>query len=259
MINYSANKSFADYQDFPLFTDKSKYTDDTVLTCAIANAIIFKKPFDEVLKLYGRKFPLAGYGSAFIQWLDSPLMEPYNSYGNGSAMRVSPVGWLYDTREDVLRVAAETANPTHNHPEGVKGAQAIALAILLSRKGEPKAQIKFEIENSFGYNLNRTLDEIRQNYEFSATCQLTVPEAITAFLESENFEDAIRKAISIGGDSDTIACMAGAIAEAFYGTDSIPPEIKKQTIEILSKEEYLFDDFILFESYNSKREQLQNT
>ena len=145
-------------------------------------------------------------------------------------MRVSSVGWLFNTREDVLKYAEITANPTHNHPEGVKGAQAIALAILLARKGEPKEQIKYDIETSFGYDLNRTLDEIRPTYEFSATCQLTVPEAIIAFLESENFEDCLRKAISIGGDSDTIACMACSIAEAYYGLENIPENLLQGTL-----------------------------
>lgn len=176
---------------------------------------------------------MAGYGSSFIQWVDGESMEPYNSYGNGSAMRVSPVAWFFNTRDEVLKAAEESASVTHNHPEGIKGAQAIALAIFLARTGKSKTIIKNSIVNLFGYDLERTLDEIRPTYEFSATCQLTVPESIIAFLESTDFEDCIRRAISIGGDSDTIACMAGGIAEAFYGLENIHADTISGAMAIL--------------------------
>ncbi len=237
-MNYkSKNQMFKDY-NFEYFTDKCKPTDDTVLSIAIADCLINNKNIPLTLKEYARKYPLAGYGSSFIQWVDSDSLEPYNSYGNGSAMRVSSVGWLYDKKEEVLKFAEITASVTHNHPEGIKGAKAIALAILLARKGENKEQIKYEIEINFGYNLNRTLDEIRPTYKFSAICQDTVPEAIIAFLESENFEDCLKKAISIGGDSDTIACMSCSIAEAFYGFDNIPNDLINDSMYIL-KQNYL--------------------
>lgn len=235
MMNYtSKNMMFKDFK-FEFFTNKCKPTDDTVLTIAIADCLINNKDIPATLKEYARKYPLAGYGSSFIQWVDSENMEPYNSYGNGSAMRISPVGWLFDTKEDVMKWAEATAQPTHNHPEGIKGAQAIAMAIWLARNGKSKTIIKNTIINLFEYNLDRTLDEIRPTYEFNATCQGTVPEAITAFLESENFEDCLRKAISIGGDSDTIACMACAIAEAFYGFENIPENLINDSMYILQQ------------------------
>ncbi len=234
-INYtSKNMMFKDFK-FEFFTDKCEPTDDSVLTIAIADCLVNDKDIPATLKEYARKYPLAGYGSNFMQWVDSENTEPYNSYGNGSAMRVSSVGWLFDTKEDIMKWAEITANPTHNHPEGIKGAQAIAMAIWLARKGKSKTIIKNAITNLFEYNLDRTLDEIRPTYEFSATCQNTVPESIIAFLESENFEDCLRKAISIGGDSDTIACMACSIAEAFYGFDSIPEKLINDSMYILQQ------------------------
>lgn len=234
-INYtSKNQMFKDYK-FEYFTDKCKPTDDTVLSIAVAESLLNNDSDNlaKSLKDYGRKYPNAGYGGSFLNWLSSEGHEPYNSYGNGSAMRVSSVGWLYDTKEDVMKYAEITANPTHNHPEGVKGAQAIAMAIFLARNKKSKTIIKNTIQNLFDYNLDRTLDEIRPTYEFSATCQLTVPEAIIAFLESENFEDCLRRAISIGGDSDTIACMACSIAEAYYGIENIPLNLIEGTMYIL--------------------------
>lgn len=233
-INYtSKNMMFKDYK-FYMFTEKCKPTDDSTLTIAVLDCLINKKPYPETFKDYAKKYPNAGYGSSFIQWVDREGYEPYESYGNGSAMRVSPVAYFFDTVEDVLAEAQKSAMPTHNHPEGIKGAQAIALAVYYARKGESKDFIKNQIIERFGYNLNRTLDDIRPTYEFSATCQLTVPEAIIAFLESENFEDCIRKAISIGGDSDTIACMAGAIAEAYYGIENIDHRIVDSAMALLS-------------------------
>ncbi len=188
--------------EFPLFVEESRFTDDSVLTIAVAHAILDDLDYAETLKSYGRKYPNAGYESSFLKWVFLPNSEPYNSWGNGSAMRVSPIGWAFDTAEAVLREAEKSAAVTHNHPEGIKGAQSVALAILMARQGAGKKAIKQELEGRFGYNLNRRLSAIRPVYQFDVSCQGSVPEAIIAFLESENFEDAVRKAISIGGDSD---------------------------------------------------------
>jgi ADP-ribosylglycohydrolase len=201
---------------FPLFTPASRFTDDTVLTVAVADSILHDRDYAKTFKEYGRRYPGAGYGGMFLNWLRSADSKPYNSYGNGSAMRVSPTAFAFDTLEDVLREAERSALPTHNHPEGVKGAQAIASAIFLGRTGKAKKDIREYIERCFGYDLGRTLDEIRPHYRFDETCQGSVPEAIIAFLESSDYEDAVRKAVSLGGDADTLACMAGGIAEAYY-------------------------------------------
>lgn len=234
-INYnSKDNMFKDY-NFEYFNDKCTPTDDTVLSIAVAESILKNEThlLPQLIKEYGKKYPNAGYGGSFVNWLASENNDPYNSYGNGSAMRVSSVGWFFDTKEDVMKYAEITASPTHNHPEGIKGAQAISMAILLARHKKSKTIIKNTIQNLFHYNLERTLDEIRPTYEFSATCQETVPEAIIAFLESENFEDCLRKAISIGGDSDTIACMACSIAEAYHGYENIPKNLIDGTLYIL--------------------------
>ncbi|MBM9514650.1 ADP-ribosylglycohydrolase family protein [Desulfogranum marinum] len=213
-------------KDFPLFQKASVFTDDTVLTVAVASAILKKCEYASSLKLFGRKYPNAGYGGAFFRWLFSPNSEPYNSWGNGSAMRVSPVGFAFDTVEKVLAEAQKSAEVTHNHPEGIKGAQATALAILLARMGASKAEIKQEISRYFSYDLTRDLDAIRPQYSFDISCQGSVPASIIAFLSSTDYEDAIRNAISLGGDSDTMACIAGGIAQAYY--KKIPEEIVHQ-------------------------------
>lgn len=202
--------------DFPLFDERCRFTDDTVLTIAVAYAILERVDYGKALKMFGRRYPLAGYGGSFYQWMISDEEAPYYSWGNGSAMRVSPVGFAFDSVEDVLEEAGKSAAVTHNHPEGIKGAQATALSILLARKGETKKDIQADIEKRFGYDLRRRLDHIRPTYYFDVSCQGSVPESIIAFFESENFEDAIRKAISLGGDSDTMASIAGGIAQAFY-------------------------------------------
>jgi ADP-ribosylglycohydrolase len=212
--------------EFPLFSAGSRFTDDTVLTVAVGHAILDGLDYAETIKSYAQRYPRAGYGGAFRGWVYSPTSEPYNSWGNGSAMRVSPVGWAFDSVEEVISHAEKTAKVTHNHPEGTKGAQAVALAVYLARTGEKKETIKQEISTRFGYDLDRTLDEIRPVYSFDVSCRGSVPEAIIAFLESNGFESAIRNAISIGGDSDTIACIAGGIAEAFY--DGVPAYIKEE-------------------------------
>ena len=224
--------------DFKLFHLLSTYTDDTVLTVAVAHAILESEGYGVAIKRFARRHPLRGFGPSFLKWMALPSMEPYNSFGNGSAMRVSPVGWAFDTIEETLEEAKKTAECTHNHPEGIKGAQAVALAIWLARRnserGTPNAEsrheIKRELEERFGYDLRRTLDEIRPGYTFDMTCQGSVPESIIAFLESDSYEDAIRKAISLGGDADTMAAIAGGIAEAFYGgvPGAIAEPVKKK-------------------------------
>ena len=220
--------------EFPLFDRQCRFTDDTVLTIAVAYAILDRVDYGDALKMYGRKYPGAGYGSSFYRWMISDEEAPYNSWGNGSAMRVSPVGFAFDTAEDVLEEARKSAAVTHNHPEGIKGAQATALSIFLARRGETKNVIRKKIERSFGYDLRRRLDDIRPAYYFDISCQGSVPESIIAFLESDSFEDAIRKAISLGGDTDTMASITGGIAQAFYG--DIPDTISTYIRHILPAE-----------------------
>ncbi|MGI6454733.1 MAG: ADP-ribosylglycohydrolase family protein [bacterium] len=209
--------------DFPLFREDSTFTDDTVMTIAVADCILKGSDYVTEFKNYGRKYPNRGYGGQFGVWLRSEDRKPYNSWGNGSAMRVSPVGFAFATLEETLQEARRSAEVTHNHPEGIKGAQATAAAIFWARMGKSKEDIRELTEQYFSYNLNFTLDEIRPTYPFDESCQGTVPVSIAAFLESENFEDAIRRAISVGGDSDTIACITGGIAQAYY--EEIPEEI----------------------------------
>ena len=222
-------------KEFPLFSKNSTYTDDTVMTLAVADAFL-DLPADaddeavrwqvvQSMKVFGMAYPHAGYGLMFRRWLRSKYPEPYNSFGNGSAMRVSAAGWLYDDLETVRRMARLSADVTHNHPEGIKGAEATAAAIFLARTGSTKAEIKAYIEENFHYDLSRTCDDIRPGYHHVESCQETVPEAITAFLEGQSFEDVIRTAVSLGGDCDTLTCIAGSVAEAFYG---VPGELKRE-------------------------------
>lgn len=212
--------------DFPLFSAGSHFTDDTVLTAAVAYSILNQVDYANTLKYFGRIYPNAGYGGSFLTWLISEDNKPYNSWGNGSAMRVSPVGMAFASFDTVLKEAQKCAEVTHNHPEGIKGAKATAAAVYLAKSGKSKSEIRKFIEDSFNYNLNRTLDEIRPGYSFHVSCQESVPEAMIAFLESDSVEDAIRKAISLGGDSDTLASIAGGIAYAFYKT--ISPVLVKE-------------------------------
>jgi ADP-ribosylglycohydrolase len=221
-------------EDFPLFHPLSCFTDDTVLTIAIAYAILESTDYASALKRFGHKYPDAGYGGTFIEWIFEDEVRPYNSWGNGAAMRVSPVGFAFDDVESVLREAERTAEVSHNHPEGIKGAQSTALAILLARQGEGKESIRQQITERFGYDLDRTIAEIRPGYRFDVSCQGSVPEAIIAFLDSRDYEDAIRKAISLGGDSDTLACIAGGIAQAYY--QEIPAHIVRGARAKLSEE-----------------------
>ena len=202
--------------DFPLFSDHSRFTDDTVLTVAVAKAILDNVDYASSLRNVGGRYPYAGYGMSFYRWLNDNMAGPYNSWGNGSAMRVSPIGFAYNDPAMVLAEAERSAAVTHNHPEGIRGARATALAVYLARTGSSKEDIRQSITDRFGYDLDRRLDDIRPGYRFDISCQGTVPEAITAFLESDGFEDAVRKAVSLGGDSDTLACITGGIAQAYY-------------------------------------------
>ncbi|OPL17284.1 MAG: hypothetical protein AVO38_00900 [delta proteobacterium ML8_D] len=215
-------------KDFPLFDERCRFTDDTVLTIGVADAILTGRSYLRCLWEIGRLYPEAGYGGSFVRWLASDNPQPYNSWGNGSAMRVSPVGFAFSSEEDVLRHAKMSAEVSHNHPEGIKGAQAAALAVFMGRTGAPKDAIRTRVSALFKYDLNRTVADIRPSYSFDVSCQGTVPEAIIAFLDSETYEDAIRNAISLGGDSDTLACITGGIAEAFYGSagETIEKEVK---------------------------------
>jgi ADP-ribosylglycohydrolase len=204
-------------KDFPLFHHRCQITDDSVLTIAIADVILHDGDYTQALQTYGRRYPHAGYGGTFRHWIYEAQPRPYNSWGNGAAMRVSPVGFAYAELDTVLAEAARTAEITHNHAEGIKGAQATAAAVFLARTEHSKDEIKAYVEQTFGYDLSRSLAEIRPRYHFDVSCQGTVPQAIQAFLESTDFEDAIRNAISLGGDADTLACIAGSMAQAFYG------------------------------------------
>jgi len=217
--------------DFELFVDGSRFTDDTVLTVAVADCLLHGDDYVDAFHRYFCDYPNAGYGFNFFHWASEGRRDPYNSFGNGSAMRVSAVGHAFGSLDEVLRHAARSAEVTHNHPEGVKGAQATAAAIFLARQGHAKREIKTAIEQLFGYDLDRRLDDIRPTYGFDETCQGTVPQAIVAFLESADYEDAVRKAISLGGDADTLACIAGGIAEAHYG--GVPAGIAERTLAIL--------------------------
>lgn len=220
-------------KDFPLFSEESTYTDDTVMTIAVAEAFMdapedeaeIKKRLVASMQKWGHRYPGAGYGLRFCDWLEADEPQPYNSFGNGSAMRVSSVAWLYNDLDTVRRMARLSAEVTHNHPEGIKGAEATASAIFLARTGHSKTEIKAYLEDYFGYDLSRSCDEIRPSYRHVESCQETVPEAITAFLAGESFEDVIRTAVSLGGDCDTLTCIAGSIAEGFYG---VPEELKRE-------------------------------
>ena len=239
--SYEFDRNNYKHKDFPLLSENSHFTDDTVMTLAVALGLIagqgdVQKTFAEVryeMRHWGRRYPHAGYGGMFRRWLRAEHPQPYGSFGNGSAMRVAAAGWLFDTLDKTLEMAKVTAEVTHNHPEGIKGAQATAAAIFLARTGHSKPEIKRYVEQTFGYDLSRTCDEIRPHYRHVETCQQTVPEAIIAFLESTGFEDALRNAVSLGGDSDTLACITGGIAEAFYG---MPPELQQETLKRLPEE-----------------------
>ncbi len=214
-----------------IFADGSTFTDDTVLTLATADRFLYGGTYTEVYRRFARNYPYAGYGASFRAWMISNDPRPYNSWGNGSAMRVSPIAWVSDDFEFVLQEAKSSAEVTHDHPNGIKGSQALAAAVFLARMGSSKAAIKDSLSGRFGYDLDRSLDSIRPGYTFDVSCEGSVPQAIIAFLESTDFESAIRKAISLGGDSDTIACIAGAVAHAYYG--EIPPWMVDYCMNVL--------------------------
>lgn len=227
---------------FPLFTASCAPTDDSLMTMAVGLACVsadveeeeeFKRTLAATMREVGRQYPDAGYGATFYNWLMSDTMGPYGSYGNGSAMRVSPVAYAATSLSEAERLAKWSAEVTHDHPEGVKGAQAVAAAIYLARVGKEKEEIRRYIEEKY-YPLDFTLDEIRPSYCFNVSCQGSVPQAIVSFLESDGFEDAIRNAVSLGGDGDTIAAIAGSIAEAYYG---IPEGLQEQAMEYLDDEQ----------------------
>ena len=224
-------------KDFELFSPYSCFTDDTVMTLGIAKWLCEDRDSMEVLiecvQNIGNQYPNAGYGRNFSQWLNQVDPQPYGSWANGSAMRVSPVAWVGNSLEEVQKLAKMSAIITHDHPEGIKGAQATALAIMMARQGCGKEDIRTEIEKRFEYNLQFTCDEIRPTYTWGGTCQDSVPQAIVAFLDGKDFEDSVRNAISIGGDSDTIGCITGSIAEAYFG---VPDELRKQAIKYLPAE-----------------------
>lgn len=253
--------------DFELFYPSCRYTDDSVMTMAVAEWLMDEpthsyKVLEQKMVKYGNMNPECGFGVKFFSWLFMPerfnedgIRRPYNSCGNGSAMRVSAVGWMFDSLEETERVAEISASITHNHPEGIKGAQATAAAIFMARNGKTKKEIKDYITNKYGYDLNRKLDDIRPRYGFDVTCQGSVPESIIAFLESHDYESTIRLAVSLGGDSDTQACIAGGIAEAFYG---MPDEIIIQIAGYLPQD-YKANIIRLGEvsAYNSHIEQIK--
>ena len=210
-------------KDFPLFVPYSTFTDDSVLTVAVAEWILTGQNLVDLLHAYFHNYPARGYGAKFRRWAHGRLRQPYNSFGNGSAMRVSPVGFAFETMVDVLAWSERSAAVTHNHPEGIRGAQATAAAIFLARRLQDKEEIRRTLQSQFGYDLDARLEQIRPAYGFDETCQRTVPQALAAFFESTSYEDAIRNAISLGGDADTLACITGGIAEAYYG--GVPPDL----------------------------------
>ena len=220
--------------DFELFSERSRFTDDTVMTVANAGWLLTGDSLLGIMQEYGNKYLRVGYGGSFWRWLRSDDPQPYNSWGNGSAMRVSPVGWAFGTLEETLEAAKRSAEVTHNHPEGIKGAQAVAASVYLARNGRSKEEIKAYVEQTFGYDLSRTCDEIRPHYRFDVSCQGSVPESIIAFLESTDYESAVRLAVSLGGDADTMGAIAGGIAEAFY--KEIPDYICAETLKRLPAE-----------------------
>ena len=221
-------------KDFPLFCRYSEFTDDSVMTAAVAEALLdsggrddeaVKRSLVRFMRGWGRRYPGAGYGARFVHWLSQEDPQPYGSYGNGSAMRVSPAGWLYDTMDETRAKARLTALVSHNHPEGIKGAESVACAVFLARTGCGREDIRDYITREFGYDLSRSCDEIRPGYRHVETCQQTVPEAFAAFLEGTDFEDVIRCAVSLGGDCDTLTCIAGSMAEAYFG---VPEALKAE-------------------------------
>ena len=219
-------------KDFPLFTERSHFTDDTILTIATADAQMTDWDYAAKYREYGRKYP-SSYGNSFLKWIHDDDAGPYDSFGNGSAMRVSPISWFVNHDHRVMFLAEKSAGVTHNHPEGIKGAQATAMAIFWARRGVPRNRIRRDLESMFGYDTSVSVEELQTTYEYNETCQRTVPEAFRCFYEATDFEDAIRNAISIGGDSDTVAAIAGSMAEAKFG---VPEEIEREALGRLEED-----------------------
>ena len=220
-------------KDFELLTAGDTWTDDTVMTVAVADALLSGRDLSASLRDWAARYPFAGYGSRFCNWLEDESMGPYNSYGNGSAMRVSAAGWLYDSLERTREVARATAAVTHNHPEGVKGAECTAAVIFMGRTGVPKDEIKQNVINEFGYDLSESLDELRARHEHVETCQDSMPKALTSFFEGRDFEDVVRNAVSLGGDTDTLGAIAGSMAEGMYG---VPAELQAECLKRLPED-----------------------
>jgi len=214
--------------DFPLFSEYSRFTDDTVMSLAVAEVMLDGGEYADAMRKFGRRHPFAGYGARFEQWLLDPSMAPYQSYGNGGAMRASPIGFAARSAAEAIAEATRCAAPTHDHPEGIKGAQAVALAVYVARTGGSKAELRAEIANRFGYDLARTVGSIRPHYSFDVAAEHSVPEAIICFLDAEDFESTVRNAVSLGGDADTMASIAGAIAEAHWG--GVPESIAAESL-----------------------------
>jgi len=242
-------------KNFELFAEDCQVTDDSIMTLAVAKALLacdgdWQQLGHNTVKYMqeiGRKYPYCGFGGMFVNWVFSDKPAPYNSFGNGAAMRVSPCGFIARTEEEARLLSKKVTEVTHNHPEGLKGAEATSVAIFMARNGAAKNEIKERIEKDY-YALNFTLDSIRDDYEFNETCQGTVPQAITAFLESDSFEDAIRNAISVGGDSDTLTAITGSIAEAFYG---VPSDMKSEALTYLDNE--LLKIYEEWEKFNKEK------
>ena len=257
---FDENREIAHSKVFPLLSEDSRFTDDTVMTLAVADAIMrvmprrgdsvtpedFRRQVIISMRNFAAKYPYAGYGARFMYWLARPHPQPYNSFGNGSAMRVSPVAWAFDDLETVERFAEASADVSHNHPEGIKGAQATASAIFMARTGRSKKDIRDYITERYGYNLTRTLDEIRPNYYHVESCQETVPEALTAFFEGKDFEDVTRCAVSLSGDSDTLTAIACSVAEGMYG---IPEDIDDMILPLL--DDFLTDMLLKWELWRA--------
>jgi len=219
-------------KDFPLFDEYCRFTDDTVLTLAVASSLLKGVDYIDSFHDFFHAHPQSGFGGHFIDWAVRRCREPYNSWGNGSAMRVSPIGFAFDSMAEVMAEARRSAEVTHSHPEGIRGAQATAAAVLLARMGYDKTEMRNYLEREFGYCLSERLDDIREGYRFDVSCQGSVPQSIIAFLESTDFEDSLRNAISLGGDADTMACIAGGIAEAYYGF--VPENISQRVFDLLA-------------------------
>ena len=220
--------------DFPLFSEYSRFTDDTVMALAVAKVLLDGDEYADSLRAFGRRHPFAGYGARFEQWLLDPSMGPYQSYGNGGAMRASPIGFAARSATEAVEEAARCAVPTHDHPEGIKGAQAVAMSVYMARNGASKAALRAEISTRFGYDLARTVESIRPHYSFDVAAERSVPEAIICFLDAEDFESTIRNAVSLGGDADTMASISGAIADAFWG--GVPEPIATEALARLPED-----------------------